>query len=51
MVVETINKGECTIIIHDDAYIERTPEEIQKSIQIASSIVYASCRKQMVKNA
>lgn len=51
MIVETIKKGECTIVIHDDAYIGRSPEEIQRTIQNASSIVYASSRKSMVRDA
>ena len=51
MVVETIKKGECTIIIYDDSYAKRSPEEIQKSIQNASAIVYTSGRKKMVSNA
>lgn len=51
MIVETIKKGECTIVIHDDAYIGRSPEEIQRTIQNASSIVYASGRKSMVRDA
>ena len=51
MVVETIKKGECTIVIHDDAYIGRSPEEIQRRIQNASSIVYASSRKSMARDA
>lgn len=51
MIVETIKKGECTIVIHDDAYIGRSPEEIQRTIQNASSIVCASARKSIVKDA
>ena len=48
MVVETIKKGEFTIIIHDDSYAGKTPEEIRQIIQNASAIVYASGRKQAV---
>ena len=51
MVVETIKKGECTIIIHDDSYIDKDSEEIKKIIQNVSAIVYASGRKKMVSNA
>ena len=51
MVVETIKKGECTIIIHDDSYAGKTPEEIRQIIQNASAVVYASGRKQAVGNA
>lgn len=51
MIVETIKKGECTIIIHDDAYARRSPEEIERTIKNASAIVYASGRKQMAKDA
>lgn len=51
MVVETIKKGECTIIIHDDSYAKRSPEEIQKSIQNVSAIVYASGRRNAVSNS
>ena len=50
MVVETIKKGECTIIIHDDSYAGKTPEEIRQIIQNASAVVYASGRKQAVGN-
>ena len=51
VVVEIIKKGECTIIIHDDSYAEKTQDEIRRIIQNASAVVYAAGRKQAVGSA
>ena len=50
MIVETIKKGECTIRIHDDAYVSRTQEEVERTIQKVSSIIYSSLNKKMLAN-
>ncbi len=38
-VVETIQIGKCKIVIHDDAYKDKTPEEIQKCCDEASRYI------------
>ncbi|MGN1165110.1 MAG: hypothetical protein ACI4S2_01615 [Lachnospiraceae bacterium] len=39
MIVETIQKGDCTCYIDDSGYINRTPEEIAETVRKYSEYV------------
>lgn len=44
-VVQEIIEGRCIVRIHDDAYINRTEEEIKETITRCSEIVYQYAKK------
>lgn len=45
-VVQEIKHGRCTVRIHDNAYINRSKEEVEETILRASEIVHRYVRKQ-----
>ena len=50
MVVETIKKGECTVIIYDDAFSKAGADDVERIIQNASAIVCAAERENISVN-
>lgn len=48
MIVETVKHGECTCHFDDSAYVNRTEEEIEKTIQIFSAFLAECLRKKEI---
>lgn len=46
-VVQEIKQGKCTVRIHDDAYINRSKEEVEETILKASEIVHRNARNKI----
>lgn len=45
VIVETVKHGECTCHFDDSAYVDRTEEEIEKTIQMFSAFLAECLRK------
>lgn len=45
MIVKTYKHGKCTCHIDDSAYADRTPEEVEKTIETFSALILKCLRK------
>lgn len=49
-VVKEVTKPEYTVSVHDDSYINRTPEEIKGSVERISKTILASQKRRFLEN-
>ena len=49
-VVKEVTKPEYTVSVHDDSYINRTPEEFKGSVERISKIILASQKRRFLES-